>query len=198
MSLTAVTPALQINPLPMNAWYAPAWDVEVGRALLPKTSATSRSSCTGRRPERPWPSRTPAGTAWSRCRWDAWTATACSADTTLRFRGAGRALPRPRRGRAPRGRNGVRAVARHPHPRCDEGPRAGPSGSRPVSCTSTTRRSTTRRSSPSAGSGSPGTGARHGGTQANLPATNAPAPWSVGAARRRARRARRRRRLHPS
>jgi benzaldehyde dehydrogenase (NAD) len=43
-------------------------------------------------------------------------------------------------------------------------------GSRPVSCTSTTRRSTTRRSPRSAAGGASGTGARFGGPAANIEA----------------------------
>ena len=66
-------------------------------------------------------------------------------------------------------RQRIRAVARHPDPRRDDAAWRWPSGSRPASCTSTTRPSTTRPTCRSAGSRRPAP-ARGSAAAANIEA----------------------------
>ena len=68
---------------------------------------------------------------------------------------AGRAVLHRRRGGAAGRRHRLRPVAGHPHRRRDAAAWRWPSGSRPASCTSTTRPSTTRRSPRSAACSTP-------------------------------------------
>lgn len=72
-----------MRPYPLNAWYAAAWDVEVGRELLARTICDQELVLYRQLAARRSRSRTPAGTAGCRCRAAGSTATRWSAATMV-------------------------------------------------------------------------------------------------------------------